>query len=58
MRNPNIHRVRVIEERDRIKAQFEAYKSRAEFHENMYRIILFALVVLIGILLLLGAAHA
>lgn len=58
MPSPNIHRVRLIEERDEIKAQFAAYKAQAQSKCNFYRdALIFAVVIIIILCWLLGVAH-
>lgn len=57
MRSPNIHRVHLIEERDNIKAQFEAYKYKAQLQQHLYRIALVILMILVCVLSLLVSIH-
>ena len=57
MHSPNIHRVRLIEERDHIKTQFEEYKLKVQRQLNMYRIALLGLAILVCLLCLLGGHY-
>lgn len=58
MRNPNIHRVQIINERDNIKIAFEEYKVASKAKISLYRyFLIFAVFIIFSLCFLLGLNH-
>lgn len=53
MRSPNIHRVRLIEERDRIQTQFEIYRHQMQVERKFLCVLLLVALVVIAVLCIL-----
>lgn len=53
MRSPNIHRVELIEERDRIQTQFEIYRHQMQVERKFLCVLLLVALVVIAVLCIL-----